>query len=223
MDLQREGHDEVLSKKESSDLFSTLWPDQASAKLLISLSYWKPFDLGTKWTIVIGSSRPNVMWALPAFPHSLPFSYTDILLVPQTCCSPPCHRIFPSAGMVSPPGTLSDQTLNIISLAPMSNPDLFWVVTILFLHSTSQFVTMGFYVFSKADAPERSSYFDDCQVPIPIFHSVLGSEGEKDPFFHFRKHYLPEVMWLVGQLVGFLRQCWQFIRPFCKCPVVPSS
>lgn len=149
-DLQREGHDTVLSKEERSDWFSTLWPDQASAELLISLSCLKPFDLGTKWTIVIGSHRPNIMWALPAFPHSLPSSYTDILLVSQTCCSPSCHRTFvyadPSAGMISPSGTLLDQTLNVISLAPMSNPDLFWIVTILFLHSTSQFVTTGVFL-----------------------------------------------------------------------------
>lgn len=117
--------------------------------------------------------------------------------------------------MISPSGTLLDQTLNVISLAPMSNPDLFWVVTILFLHSTAQFVTIGFffYVFSKVDAPEQSSYFnyyqvsylDDYQGPIPIFQLVLGLEGKKDPFSHFRKHYLPEVMWLIDQLIVFFK------------------
>ena len=135
------------------------------------------------------------MRALPAFPQSLPSSYTDILLVLKTCCSPSCHRTSvyadPSAGIVSPPGTLSDQTLNVISLAPMSNPDLSWVVTILFLHSTSQFVTTGFYMLCKADAPEQSSYFDDYQVSyfddyqVPIFQLVPGTEGEKGTILSF--------------------------------------
>lgn len=141
------------------------------------------------------------MWALAAFAHSLPSSYTDILLVPRTCCSPSCHRTFvyadPSAEMVPPPDTLSHQTLNVISLASMFNPDLSWVVTIIFLHSTSQFVTVGFYMFCKADAPEQSSYFDDYQVPI--FQLVLGSEGKKGPFSRFRKPYLPD--W--GHVIGW--------------------
>ena len=86
---------------------------------------------------------------------------------------------------------------------------LLWVVTVLFLHSTSWFVDLISYS-PNAETPKESSSFDDYQTSISLFQFHSWLRGEKDPPSYFgdweievQEETLSEVPQLLGWLDGF--------------------
>lgn len=85
--------------------------------------------------------------------------------------------------MLSPPATLSEQSLHVISLVPVSNPGLHWVVTILFL----QFVTIVLFVSSPMQMHQKKTLTLMTMKYLYIFQLFLGSERKRVYFLILEK------------------------------------